>query len=166
MSGFTKLFGSMLASSIWCEDNETRLVWVTMLALANRDGLVEAAVPGLAHAARVPVDSCRRAIEKFLAPDPDSRSMNDEGRRIERVPGGWRLINYKAYRKKLSAEDRRDYQAAKQAEYRARKPRASRKKQKYGPITGEAAYEQASANGASQEDLDDIVTSNFPEVMR
>lgn len=121
MSGFTKLFSSIVASSIWCEDDQTRIVWVTMMAMANRDGVVEAAVPGLAHAARVSVEACRAALDKFEAPDVDSRSPEHDGRRIEKVLGGWKLLNYDFYRHRLSADDRREYNARKQAEYRAKK---------------------------------------------
>ena len=123
MNGFTKLFGSIVASSIWCEDDKTRIVWVTLLAMANRDGVIEAAVPGLANAARVSVEDCQRALDKFQSPDPYSRSTAHEGRRVERIDGGFRLLNYEFYRRKLSAEERREYKAAKQAEYRAKKPK-------------------------------------------
>ena len=123
MNGFTKLFGSIVASSIWCEDDKTRIVWVTLLAMANRDGVIEAAVPGLANAARVSVEDCQRALDKFQSPDLYSRSTAHEGRRVERIDGGFRLLNYEFYRRKLSAEERREYKAAKQAEYRAKKPK-------------------------------------------
>lgn len=123
MSGFTKLFSSIVASSIWCEDDKTRIVWITMLALADRNGIVEAALPGLANAARVSVEECRMAVKKFQQPDPDSRSTALDGRRVEKIEGGWKLLNYERYRKKLSAEDRREYKAVKQAEYRQKKKR-------------------------------------------
>lgn len=90
MHGYTKLFQSILASSIWCEDDKTRIVWITMLALADQFGVVEASVGGLADLSRVSKEDCQKAIEKFLAPDPDSRSMEYDGRRIERVEGGWK----------------------------------------------------------------------------
>jgi hypothetical protein len=121
MSGFTKLFQSIVTSSIWSEDDKTRIVWVTMLALADRGGLVEAALPGLANAARVSLEDCEGAVNKFLAPDKYSRTEEWEGRRIEKVDGGWRLLNHAAYRRKLSADDRLDYQRVKQAEYRDKK---------------------------------------------
>lgn len=95
---FTKLFSSITASTIWCEDNETRLVWITMLAMADRRGRIFASVPGLAHMARVSTEGCRAAIEKFLGPDPDSRTPDYDGRRIEVIDGGWRLLNYEKYR--------------------------------------------------------------------
>lgn len=137
MSGFTKLFSSIVTSSVWSEDMPTRIVWVTMLALANRDGVVEAALPGLANAARVSLKECEAALRKFTLPDPYSRTSANQGRRIERVEGGWRLLNYGFYRKKLSAEERREYQRIKQAEYRA----------KSRPLKGEAEAVKAFING-------------------
>lgn len=96
--GFVKLYGSILRSSVWLESKETRLVWVTMLAMADSDGVVEASVGGLAHAARVERDECEAALQVLLSPDPDDRSGVADGRRIEAVRGGWRLINHRAYR--------------------------------------------------------------------
>lgn len=109
MSGYAKLFQSILDSSIWCEDSATRLVWITMLAMKNRDGNVEAAVPGLANRARVSIEDCRKALQVFLSPDPESRSKDHEGRRIKEIPGGWHILNHEVYRDKMSAADRREY---------------------------------------------------------
>ena len=118
MSGYTKLFNSILASTIWREDDKTRIVWITMLAMADRYGIVEGSVPGLADFARVSVEDCRAALVKLAAPDPDSRSQNHEGRRIIAVEGGWQILNHDTYRRKLSADERREYQRQKQREYR------------------------------------------------
>ncbi len=95
---FTKLFASITESTVWCEPDSTRLVWITMLAMADSRGRVWASVPGLANRARVSVDSTRAAIATFLSPDPDSRTPDHEGRRIEAIDGGWRLLNHDKYR--------------------------------------------------------------------
>jgi len=120
MSGYTKLFGSILGSTIWREDSDTRIVWITMLALADADGIVEASVPGLAHFACVSTETAQSAIAKFLAPDPDSRSPEYEGRRIEKVEGGWLLLNYEKYMYKLSVDDRKERDRLRQQRRRAR----------------------------------------------
>lgn len=120
------MFSSIIASSVWCESDKTRLVWITMLAMADKTGVVEAAVPGLANAARVTIDDCKLAIEKFLAPDPDSRTSDNEGRRIEKIEGGWRLLNYAKYRAKLDAEERREYKTNWQRDARS-KPKRKKK---------------------------------------
>jgi hypothetical protein len=120
MSGYTKLFSSILASTIWREPNEVRLVWITLLAMADKDGIAEGSVPGLADFARIPVEATREALARLSAPDPDSRSQEQDGRRIEPVDGGWRLINHGKYRAKMGADERREYNRVKQAQHRAR----------------------------------------------
>ncbi len=118
MSGYTKLFSSILASTIWREDMETRIVWITLLAMAGKDGVAEASVPGLADFARVSVEGTRAALVKLMSPDEDSRSKEFEGRRIEAVDGGWLLLNHAKYRAKLGEIERREYKRLKQAHYR------------------------------------------------
>lgn len=95
---FTKLFANITESTVWCEPERTRLVWITMLAMADRQGRIAASMPGLANRARVPEEDCQVALDCFLAPDRHSRSQEYEGRRIEKIDGGWRLLNYVKYR--------------------------------------------------------------------
>lgn len=116
---FTKLFSSLTDSSIWCQDDHTRLVWITMLAMADKHGRVWAAVPGLAARARVPIEAAERALATFLAPDSHSRTKDFEGRRIEAIDGGWRLLNYQKYRDIRDDEDRRTKDAERQRKRRA-----------------------------------------------
>jgi hypothetical protein len=120
MTGYTKLFGSILGSTIWREDPATKVVWVTMMAMADQDGIVEASIPGLASMANVTVEQTETAIRKFLAPDKYSRTPDHDGRRIEEIDGGWRLLNYEKYREKLSQEEIKSRAAARQQRYRDR----------------------------------------------
>ena len=101
---FTKLFSSITASTVWCEPDRTRLVWITMLAMADHAGRVHGSIPGLAHMARVPLEDCETALHTFLNPDPYSRTPDWEGRRIEVIDGGWRLLNYAKHRAIKDAE--------------------------------------------------------------
>ena len=105
---FTKLFASIIHSSIWREPDHVRLVWVTMLAMADAQGYVGASLPGLADAARVSLEQCQDALARFHAPDPYSRSMEHEGRRVATVERGWRLLNYERFRAVASAEAERE----------------------------------------------------------
>lgn len=123
MPGFTKLFADIVTSSIWSEDDKTRILWVTLLALCQRDGIVRAATTSLARVAGIDVESCERALVKFQEPDKESRSREFDGRRIERVEGGWRLLNYQKYREGRDVSARREYQRIKQAEYRSKRNR-------------------------------------------
>lgn len=95
---FTKLFSSITESTIWTEDHPTRLTWITMLAMADRKGRIWASLPGLANRARVTLEEAEIAIFLFLSPDKYSRTTDNEGRRIEPIDGGWRLLNHEKYR--------------------------------------------------------------------
>lgn len=114
MTGFVKLYGTILTSSIWLEDHATLRVWIAMLALADRNGVVGASVGGLAHTSRVTKEECQKALDTFMAPDEDSRTPDNDGRRVEKVQGGWRILNHQMYRD-LRTEDQ-----VKEAERKAR----------------------------------------------
>jgi hypothetical protein len=105
MSGFSKLWSEIVTSSIWSADDKTRILWITLLALKNKDGFVAASIPGLANAARVSIPDCERAITILEAPDPYSRSKEHEGRRIMPCEGGWTVLNHFKYRDKDSSDD-------------------------------------------------------------
>lgn len=107
VSGYTKLFSSILMSSIWEESTETRLVWVTLLALADQNGHVDGTVKSLARVSRVTEEECQKALDCLLGPDPLDRSGVMDGRRIVVEQGGWRLVNHAVYRAKMSADERR-----------------------------------------------------------
>lgn len=115
---FVKLHGSILDSSIWGEDVYTRIVWITMLAMADADGIVEASVDGLARRAVVPVEACEKALAKFLGPDKYSRD-GTTGERIEKVPGGWLILNHSEYRDKQTRAQAET--AARVAKHRAKR---------------------------------------------
>ncbi len=119
-NSFTKLFSSITTSTIWQEDAETKVVWITMLALADQTGYIDATLPGLANIANVSMKKCEEAIKKFLSPDKYSRSQENEGRRIETVGGSFRFLNYAAYREKRDPNKRKEQIRAAQETYRAK----------------------------------------------
>ena len=102
---YNKLFTKILDSSIWMEPLATRIVWVTLIAAMDEDGFVAFASPSnVAHRARVTDDEAREAIATLEGPDPNSSNPDNEGRRIERVPGGWIVINAPIYRDLVTRE--------------------------------------------------------------
>ena len=123
MSGYTKLFSSILTSTVWCEDAYTRVVWVAMMASKDRDGIVEGSIPGFARVANVTVEQMEKAVQVLCSPDVHSRTPDHEGRRIECVPGGWRVLNHDVYRDMESSEHRREKDAERQQRHRERKSR-------------------------------------------
>ena len=123
---FTKLFSSITESTIWCEPDATRIVWITMLAMADSRGRVWASIPGLANRARVTVEQAEAALTTFSQPDRYSRTPDHDGRRVEQIDGGWRLLNHEKYRsirdEESIKESKRKYINARRAEERASKP--------------------------------------------
>lgn len=96
---YNKLFAKILDSSIWLEPTTTRICWITILAAMDEDGYAHfSAIENLALRARVTVEEASAAVECFLAPDPNSSNPANEGRRIERVPGGYMVLNSQAHR--------------------------------------------------------------------
>lgn len=117
---YTKLFQRILNSSIWDENDSTRIVWITLLALAGEDGTVIGTISAITRHARVSTAQTVEALEKFERPDPESLTSEHEGRRIERIEGGWRLLNHTKYKKLMSLEHRREYFRLKKQESRER----------------------------------------------
>lgn len=118
--GYTKLFSTIVTSTIWRESVETKVVWVTMLALSNKHGIVEASIPGLAAMSGVSIEACESALAVLESPDRYSRTPDNQGRRVEAIPGGWELLNHKLYRERLSDDERREYERLRKQRQRAR----------------------------------------------
>ena len=118
MSGFIKLFGSLLNSTVWQTALPTKVTWITMLAMSDRDGVVLSSVPGLAKQAGVELADCEEALRVFMAPDPYSTTPDHEGRRIEKIEGGWRLLNHAKYREMQSSQEVREKAAQRQRLFR------------------------------------------------
>lgn len=157
MTGYTKLFGTIVASTIWREEKETKIVWITMLAMANKDGMVEASIPGLADMARVSVPEVEKALVCLEGPDQYSRTKDHEGRRIQAVDGGWFVLNHAKYRAKMNLDERREYFRLKKQEQRAASkgvhkcPSKSKTvKDKSTPSTQPEAYSQSQSKTDSE----------------
>ena len=119
MPGWTKLHSRIVVSSIWQQPDNVRLLWVTMLAMADADGIVEASVGGLAKMANLNAAAPREALNVLMSPDEDT-SDGTTGERVLSVPGGWFIINHASYR------DRRTKKQVDTAE-RVRRCRARKK---------------------------------------
>jgi hypothetical protein len=120
MYGYTKLFGSIVSSTIWQEDLPTKVVWITLLAMSDKEGMVEGSVPGLAHMAGVTLEDCERALLNLQKPDKYSRTPDHEGSRIQVVDGGWLILNRAKYRDLVPEEHRRERDRIRQERHRQR----------------------------------------------
>jgi hypothetical protein len=119
---YNKLFTKILDSSLWLEDSDTRIVWITLLAVMNEDGFCRFASPAnVARRARVSPAATVAALKKFEGPDPLTPEDENQGRRIERVPGGWIVLNAVKHREQVTREEIRRQDAERARRYRERK---------------------------------------------
>lgn len=95
---FAKIYGTILDSSIWEEPHHTVRVWITMLVMADPQGVVRASYSGLRRRSGVTMEELAEALEVLESPDDDSRNPEHEGRRITKIKGGWFIYNAKEYR--------------------------------------------------------------------
>lgn len=94
---------------------------MTMLALKNADGVVLSTLAGLSRLGNLSYEECQAAILVLERPDTRSELTQEfDGRRVERVAGGWKILNHDKYRDLISKTKRRAYQASWQKEYRKR----------------------------------------------
>jgi hypothetical protein len=99
MDMYNKIFTKILDSSVWLEPTPTRIVWITLIAAMDETGFCPfAAVGNVAARARVSDQEAHKALKTLESPDPESSDQDNEGRRIERVPGGWLVLNATKYR--------------------------------------------------------------------
>ena len=108
----------MINSSVWRQADHTRLVWLTLLSMADNQGFVNSSLPGLADLARVKPVLVEEALAWLGAPDPYWYNQELFGRKIEPYPGGWVILDYQPLRKKRSADELRETNRLRQAKWR------------------------------------------------
>ena len=118
---YNKLFTKILDSSIWLESDHTRIVWLTLIAAMDETGFAQfASVANLAHRAIVPVSAAEESVKRLEGPDANSSDTDHEGRRIERVPGGWMVLNAHKYRELVTRAVSQERTRARVAKHRAK----------------------------------------------
>jgi hypothetical protein len=137
---YSKLFTKILDSSIWLEPSSTRIVWLTMLAVMDQDGMCQfASVVNLARRAIVTTEEATAALKVLESPDPHSSDPDNDGRRVERVPGGWIVLNAPKYRAIVSANESRRLAKERAQRYRDKKKKNVTKRdetaERNAPIT-------------------------------
>jgi len=128
-----------------------------MLAMADQHGRVWASIPGLANRAQVSLANTEIALNRFLAPDQYSRTPDNEGRRIEIIDGGWRLLNHAKYRALRDQEHRKEYKREWIRKERAKKKEVDKSVDNGGQIRPQYTQAEAEAdinNMSKSDDLD------------
>jgi hypothetical protein len=134
---YVPMFGKVVDSSLWEEEDLVVKVFLTILAKQDPDHIVRGSAYNIAQWARKTEKEVLGALEVLSSPDTKRLEPQPfDGRRIERVPDGWLILNGSKYQEEMARINRLHYQAQKQAEYRLRK------KLKNQPQATERLHEQ------------------------
>ena len=120
---YVPLLKSMLTDFVWDEDDDTRIVWVTLHLMADDHGYVPALDNGIAHEARKSVEVVTEVMVKLCKAKHDPRNPTDNGQRVWRVSGGYFIPSIPKIREKIRLQDR-SRAAARMARMRERKNKA------------------------------------------
>lgn len=108
---YAKIFQSIFDGSI-ARNWQTRVVFMDLLILADKEGVVDMTHDAIAARTRVPLEVVKTAISELEQPDADSRRPDLDGKRIERIDShknwGWRIVNFKYYHALCSLEQKRE----------------------------------------------------------
>lgn len=122
---YSKLHSSLVNSSLWAQPDSVRILFVTMLAICDKHGYVFGSKQGIGRIANIEIGDIDYAFSTLMLPDDDSsdllRNPENQGKRIERIDGGWRLLNFEYYTQLRNADDRREQNRVSQAKFRESK---------------------------------------------
>lgn len=111
MSGYTPLFSTMLEGTLHGRWPHTG-VWACLLSMVDYRGEIDKHPRLIASAIGIPISDLLACLKDFISPDPDSRSPENEGRRLELIDPdrdwGWRVVNIQKYRSRASSANQVD----------------------------------------------------------
>lgn len=140
---YAKIFRTIFDGSMrGCSD--LILVFVNMLCYADSFGVVDRTARAISDETGLPVERVNSAIATLEGPDPESRTPDEEGRRIVRLDAsrswGWRIVNHAKYRALCS----REQNAERQRNFRGRNAPVTAKR--YGALPPVSVSVSASAS--------------------
>ncbi len=111
---YAKLFRQMYHGTLATDGPwEALVTFQQMLILADKDGVVDMTHKAIARETTIPLEIITQGIDVLEQPDPESRTPDEDGRRIIRLSEhrswGWRITNYPKYRQLQREEDRKAY---------------------------------------------------------
>ncbi len=109
---YGKIFAQMYDGSLYGQW-QALITFQQMIVLADPVGHVDMTPQAIAARTSIPLDIIQAGLQILEQPDPDSRTPDEDGRRIVRLSDhrtwGWRIVNHGHYRKLRSQEERREY---------------------------------------------------------
>lgn len=109
---YAKIFESIYDGSLR-KDWRALVTFQQLLVLCDEEGFIDKTPDAISARTTIPIEIIQAGITELASPDPESRSQEEEGRRIVLInparKWGWRIVNYTNYREIRSKEDLRDY---------------------------------------------------------
>jgi hypothetical protein len=126
---YAKLFSSIYQGTLR-GDAHGLLVFTNLLAHADKTGIVDIHPRAIADEVGLPEPDVRIALLRLEAPDEESRTPDEDGRRIIRTDAhrvwGWRIVNHAKYRAIRNEDDRREQNRLAQERWRNKnKPKSA-----------------------------------------
>ena len=115
MNSWAPIWSMIVDSSLWDEPYHVRLLFITMLALKDADNIVRYDGYLLGKKAHVTPEECLEAMGVLSSPDTKRQAFEClekqefDGRRIEKVDGGWLILNGPKYRSMIQKMKNRGY---------------------------------------------------------
>lgn len=123
---YAKLFTSIYQGTLR-GNSHGLLVFTNLLAHADMEGRVDIHPKAIAEEVGLSADEVKAALLVLESPDDESRSPEEQGRRITRLDEhrawGWIVVNYVKYRAIRNEDDRREQNRRSQAAWRAKQPK-------------------------------------------
>lgn len=108
---FAKIFSSIYDGTL-ADHWQALVTFQQLLILSDAQGVVDMTPGAIARKTGIPREIIDTGLAFLAEPDPQSRSTEMEGRRIALIDDarkwGWFIVNHAEYRKKISAEEKRE----------------------------------------------------------
>jgi len=138
---YAKLFASLYQGTLRGQPDEI-LVFTNLLAHCDSTGHVDKHPKAISEETGLSISRVQDALFFLESPDPESRSPEEEGRRIIRLDEhrswGWRIVNHGKYRAIRSEEDRREQNRLAQERWRNKNKQSKPRKPKSAQAEAEA----------------------------
>lgn len=147
---YAKLFTSIYQGTLR-GNSHGLLVFTNLLAHCDKNGISDIHPRAIAEEVGLSVDEVRAALDVLESPDDESRSPEEQGRRIVRMDEhrawGWLVVNYVKYRAIRNEDDRREQNRDSQERYRQRHKQASAEVSRGKP---QSAHTEAEAEAEAE----------------
>lgn len=154
---YAKLFTSIYQGTLR-GNSHGLLVFTNLIAHADKAGQVDIHPRAISEEVGLTVDQVRSALDELEAPDAESRSPEEEGRRILRLDEhrawGWRVVNYLKYRAIRNEDDRREQNRAAQIKWRSKQSKPA--SAKVSPASAQSAHTEAEAEALNTPTSGDV----------